>query len=153
MWKKHWKKSAQSLSLEDCYNAHFRQAALGSKVHQALSLADSQGVDPGRAYILQIVDEIISEMPLEERVSLANMNEKDVDVLQAAYDLYIRRNIDPEDEDYKIINHLELKTIKIKICQILFFGKEIRPVSARDRFPLFPAQQFRWNGGLWHDIC
>ena len=32
--------------------------------------------------VYQIVDEIISQMPLEERVSLANMKKKDVEVLQ-----------------------------------------------------------------------
>ena len=50
--------------------------------------------------ISQIVDEILSEMPLEERVSLANMKQKEVQVLQGVYDLYIRNKIDPEDEEY-----------------------------------------------------
>ena len=49
----------------------------------------------------QIIDEILSEMPLEEKVSLANMKEKDVEVLQGVFDLYIRSKVDPEDEDYE----------------------------------------------------
>jgi hypothetical protein len=54
-----------------------------------------------------IVDEILSEMPLEEKVSLANMKEKDIDVLQGVFDLYIRNKIDPDDEEYEnIMNEL-----------------------------------------------
>jgi len=55
--------------------------------------------------ISRIVDEILSEMPLEERVSLANMEKKDVEVLQGVFDLYIRNKIDPEDEEYENIMH------------------------------------------------
>jgi len=61
--------------------------------------------EPYQDAISQIVDEILSQMPLEERVSLANMNKEDVDVLQAVFDLYIRNKIDPEDEDYEDIMH------------------------------------------------
>jgi hypothetical protein len=35
-----------------------------------------------KPYQNSIVDEILSKMPLEERISLANMKEKDVEVLQ-----------------------------------------------------------------------
>jgi hypothetical protein len=47
-----------------------------------------------------IFDEILAEMPLEEKVSLAKMKKKEVKVLQGVYDLYIRNKIDPEDEEY-----------------------------------------------------
>jgi len=47
--------------------------------------------------LYQIVDEIISEMPLRERTSLANMEKEDVDVLQTVYDLYVRDRIESED--------------------------------------------------------
>ena len=43
--------------------------------------------------LYQIVDEIISEMPLKERVSLANMKREDVEVLQYVFDLYVRDKI------------------------------------------------------------
>ena len=57
--------------------------------------------------IFQIVDEILSEMPLEERVSLANMKKKEVKVLQGVFDLFIRSKVDPEDEEYtEIMNEL-----------------------------------------------
>ena len=55
---------------------------------------------PSQDTIAQIVDEILSEMPLEEKVSLANMEKKEVQVLQSVYDLYIRNKIDSEDEEY-----------------------------------------------------
>lgn len=60
---------------------------------------------PSQDSILKTVDEILSQMPLEERVSLANMNKEDVDVLQAVFDLYIRNKVDPEDEEYDDIMH------------------------------------------------
>jgi len=53
--------------------------------------------------VYQIVDEILSQMPLEERVSLANMKMKDVKVLQGVFDLYIRSKVDPDDEEYENI--------------------------------------------------
>ena len=55
--------------------------------------------------IFQIVDEILSEMPLEERVSLANMEKKEIKVLQGVFDLYIRNKVDPDDEEYENIMH------------------------------------------------
>ena len=60
---------------------------------------------PSQDIISQIVDEILSEMPLEERVSLANMKKNDVEVLQGVFDLYIRSKVDPEDEEYENIMH------------------------------------------------
>ena len=62
--------------------------------------------------IAQIVDEIISEMPLEERVSLANIDEEDADALQGVFDLYMQSKVDPDDEDYKNIIHELLKKLK-----------------------------------------
>ena len=51
----------------------------------------------------KIIDEIISELPLEERVSLANMDKENVEVLQSVFDLYIKSKIVPEDEEYNVI--------------------------------------------------
>ena len=51
----------------------------------------------------KIIDEIISELPLEERVSLANIGEDNIEVLQSVFDLYIRSKIDPEDNEYTVI--------------------------------------------------
>ena len=55
--------------------------------------------------LYQIADEIISELPLRERTSLANMKKQDVDVLQTVFDLYVRDKIDPNGEVYKNIMH------------------------------------------------
>jgi hypothetical protein len=60
---------------------------------------------PSQDIIFQIVDEILSEMPLEEKVSLANMKEKEVNVLQGVFDLYIRSRIEPDDEECENIMH------------------------------------------------
>ena len=62
---------------------------------------------PSQDTIFQIVDDIIFQMPLEEKVSLANMNKKDVKVLQGIFDLYIRVKIKSEDLEYEnIMNEL-----------------------------------------------
>ena len=67
---------------------------------------------PSQDTIVQIVDEILSEMPLEERVSLANVKQKDVEVLQGVFDLYIRSKVDPDDEDYENIMHELWKRVR-----------------------------------------
>jgi len=55
----------------------------------------------------QTIDEIISELPLIERVSFANMEKENVDTLQHVFDLYVRNKVDPEDEEYaNIMNEL-----------------------------------------------
>ena len=59
-----------------------------------------------------IVDEILSEMPLEERVSLANMKQKDVEALQGVFDLYIRNKLDPDDEEHENIMHELWKRVR-----------------------------------------
>jgi len=57
--------------------------------------------------LYQFVDEIISEMPLKERVSLANMKREDVEVLQSVFDLYVRDKIESEDmENENIMNKI-----------------------------------------------
>ena len=73
--------------------------------------------------LYQIVDEIISELPLEERASLANMNKGDVEILQRVFDLYVRSKIDSEyeDEDYTVIIKMLWvklrKTHKLKVVK------------------------------------
>ena len=67
---------------------------------------------PSQDIISQIVDEIISEMPLEERISLSNMEKKEVKVLQGVFDLYIRKKVDPDDEEYENIMHELWKRVR-----------------------------------------
>ena len=62
---------------------------------------------PFQDTIFKIVDEIISELPLRERTSLANMKREDVEVLQSVFDLYIRDKIESEDMEHEdIMNEL-----------------------------------------------
>jgi hypothetical protein len=51
----------------------------------------------------QIVDEIISELPLNDRVLITHMNKKDAVVLQSVFELYITRKTGTkfDDEEYK----------------------------------------------------
>jgi len=67
---------------------------------------------PPQGNISQIVDGIISQMPLEERVSLVDMKQKDVEVLQGVFDLYIRCKIDLDDEDHEHIMHELWKRVR-----------------------------------------
>ena len=52
----------------------------------------------------QIADEIISELPLYDRVSTTHMNTEDVEVLQSIFELYIRSKISSEFEDEEFNN-------------------------------------------------
>lgn len=52
----------------------------------------------------RIVEEIISELPFKEKVSMANMDEEAVEVLQSVFDLYIKSKIGSEsEEEYTVI--------------------------------------------------
>ena len=52
----------------------------------------------------QIVDDIISELPFKEKVSMANMDKGAVEVLQSVFDLYIKNKIGSEhEEEYTVI--------------------------------------------------
>lgn len=57
-------------------------------------------IKPSQYIISQIVEEILSEKPLEEKVSFANMKKEDVEVLQGVFNLYIRSKVDPDDKEY-----------------------------------------------------
>jgi hypothetical protein len=75
---------------------------------------------PSKDNISQIVDEILVEMPLEEKVSLANMKKKDVEVLQGVFDLYIQSKVDYEDEEYTdIINELWKRVRETHLLRIV----------------------------------
>ena len=51
----------------------------------------------------QIVDEILSELPLKDKASLSNKDKEYIEVLQFVFNLYIQNKKDPDDEDYKNI--------------------------------------------------
>ena len=71
--------------------------------------------------LYQIADEIISKMPLKERVSLTNMKREDIEVLQTVFDLYVRDKIESEDMEYenimnKIWNRLQ-ETHRLRVVK------------------------------------
>jgi len=74
--------------------------------------------------LYQIVDEIISEMPLKERVSLANMKREDIEVLQSVFDLYVRDKIESEDSE-----DMEYENIMNKIWNRLRETHRLRVVK------------------------
>jgi len=45
------------------------------------------------------IDEIISELPLKERVSIANMEKTDIKEVQRVFDRYVRKHPDADDKD------------------------------------------------------
>lgn len=50
------------------------------------------------------VEEILSELPLKEKASMANMNKEAVEVIQSVFDLYIKNKIGSEsEEEYTVI--------------------------------------------------
>ena len=51
----------------------------------------------------KIVEEILSELPLKEKASMANMDKEAVEVLQSVFDLYIKNKIGAESEEYTVI--------------------------------------------------
>jgi hypothetical protein len=52
----------------------------------------------------QIVDEIISELPLQDRISYTYMNKEDVEALQSVFELYIRSKVGVEFDDQEFNN-------------------------------------------------
>jgi hypothetical protein len=71
--------------------------------------------------LYQIVDEIISEMPLKEKVALANMKREDVETLQSVFNLYVRDRIESEGEECenimnKIWNRLR-ETYRLRVVK------------------------------------
>ncbi len=71
----------------------------------------------------EIIEEIISELPLKERVELANMNKETVEILKNIFDMYIRKKTDTEVDDSEytdMMNNLWSKlqkTHKIRIVK------------------------------------
>lgn len=51
----------------------------------------------------QFIEEIISKLPLRDRVNIANMSQEHVDFLQAVFELYIikKTGVEFDDEEYK----------------------------------------------------
>ena len=52
----------------------------------------------------KIIEDIISELPFKEKVSMAHMDKEAIEVVQSVFDLYIKNKIGPEhEEEYSVI--------------------------------------------------
>ena len=60
---------------------------------------DSKGINNDISPVDDIIEEIISELPLKERVELANMNRETVEILKNIFDKYVRGKTDTEVDD------------------------------------------------------
>jgi len=60
---------------------------------------DSKGMNNDISPVDEIIEEIISELPLKERVELANMNKETVAMLKNIFDMYVRGKTDTEVDD------------------------------------------------------
>ena len=52
----------------------------------------------------EIIEEIIYELPLKERVAIANMNKEDVELLKNIFNKYIKGKTDTEVDDSEYTN-------------------------------------------------
>jgi len=69
-----------------------------------------------------IIDEIIADLPLKERNSIANMDEIDVEILQSVFEFYIQSKIGLSEYKERIDFMRQLadklkKTHKLRIVQ------------------------------------
>ncbi len=60
---------------------------------------DSKDIKNNLSPADEIVKEIISELPLKERVALANMNKEDIEILKNIFNKYFRGKTDTEADD------------------------------------------------------
>lgn len=51
----------------------------------------------------QIIDDIISELPLKEKVSLAGLKGEGVEIFRSVFNLYVRSKTDIQNEEYENI--------------------------------------------------
>ena len=85
--------------------------------------SDSKNINNDLFPVNEIIEEIISELPLKERVAIANMNKEDVEILKNVFNKYVRRKTDTEvdDSEYNdMMNNLWTKlqkTHKLKVVK------------------------------------
>lgn len=82
---------------------------------------DSKDINNDSSPVDEIIEEIISELPLKERVDIANMNKEDVEILKDVFNKYVRGKTDTELDDSEYTNMMNKlwsklqKTHKIRI--------------------------------------
>jgi len=84
---------------------------------------DSKDINNYLSSVDEIIEEIISELPLKERVAIANMNKEHIEMLKNIFNKYIKGKIDIEvdDREYadmmnKLWSKLQ-KTYKLRVIK------------------------------------
>jgi len=70
----------------------------------------------------EIIEEIISELSLKERVAIADMNKEDIEILKNVFNKYVREKTDTESDDSEytdIMNNLWSKLQKTHKLRII----------------------------------
>ena len=83
---------------------------------------DSKSINNDISPVDEIIEEIISELPLKERVELANMNQETVEILNNIFDIYVRGKTDTEVDDSEytdMMNNLWSKLQKTHKLRII----------------------------------
>ena len=62
----------------------------------------------------EIIEEIISELPLKERVAIANMNKEDVEMLKNVFNKYVRGKTVTEVDDSEYTNIMNNLCTKLR---------------------------------------
>ena len=65
---------------------------------------DSKDINHELSFVDEIIEEIISELPLKERVAIANMNKEDVELLKNVFNKYVKRKTDTEVDESEYTN-------------------------------------------------
>lgn len=67
---------------------------------------------PEPSNIDQIVQEILSDMPLKDKAAIANLDEDKVPLLQYAFDIWVRNQVGEDDETSKDVMHRIWKVLQ-----------------------------------------
>lgn len=60
---------------------------------------DSKDINNDLSSADEIIEEIISELPLKERVDIANMNKENIEIVKNVFNNYVRGKTDAEVDD------------------------------------------------------
>jgi hypothetical protein len=83
---------------------------------------DSKDINSELSPADEIIEEIICELPLRERVAIANMNKEDIEILKNVFDKYVRgkTDIEVDDSEYTdMINNLWSKLQKTHRLRVI----------------------------------
>ncbi len=75
---------------------------------------DSKDINNELSSADEIIEEIISELPMKERVAIANMNKEDVEMLKNVFNKYVRGKTDTEVDDSEYTNIMNNLCTKLR---------------------------------------